>query len=151
MDGCWHAATRGLSVEKHEPRAVSRDSPLKIETPVHTGVRQCPASRILPSNHDIASRSSMIAVGGASLSRYIHETKKRRFWRNDQAWRPHAACNARWNIAWHGVCDIGRTGERSTRCNNDVGAASSSHACRGNGDEHYKQWHDPRISCAPKG
>ncbi len=75
MDGCRHAATRGLSAETREPRAVSRGSLLKFETAVRRGVRQGPARRIRPSNHGIASRCSRIAAASAPLSRYIPETK----------------------------------------------------------------------------
>ncbi len=75
MDGCRHAATRGLSVETREPWARCRRPLLKFETTVRRGVRGASARRIRPSNHGIASQCSMIAAKCIPLSRYIPETK----------------------------------------------------------------------------
>lgn len=75
MDGCRHAATRGLSVETREPWARCRRPLLKFETTVRRGVRGASARRIRPSNHGITSQCSMIAAKCIPLSRYIPETK----------------------------------------------------------------------------
>lgn len=75
MDGCRHAATRGLSVETREPWAGCRRPLLKFETTVRRGVRGASARRIRPSNHGITSQCSMIAAKCIPLSRYIPETK----------------------------------------------------------------------------
>ncbi len=76
MDGCSHAATRGLSAETPGRRAVRQGSLLKFETAVLGRAWRVSADWIRPSNHGIASRCSMIAATSASLSRYIPETKK---------------------------------------------------------------------------
>lgn len=74
-DGCRPAATRGLSAETREPRALRRETALKFETTVGGDVRRAPVCPIRPSNQGIASSCSMIAAVRGSLSRYIRETK----------------------------------------------------------------------------